>query len=60
MGIKKVHWKNDFKLVTGQIKREYQTKESDQMAKGLIKYFEDFVIIHVPREQNDKAMFFQN
>ncbi|RDX66493.1 rnhA, partial [Mucuna pruriens] len=51
---------NDSKLVTGQINGEYQAKDP-QLAKYwdraaiMTSSFDSFVLLHIPRDQNERA-----
>ncbi|RDX94533.1 pol, partial [Mucuna pruriens] len=52
--------KSDSKLVTGQINNEYQTRDPQlsrykERAVKLAAGFEKFKLVHVPREQNERA-----
>ncbi|RDX78359.1 Tf2-9, partial [Mucuna pruriens] len=52
--------KSDSKLVTGQVNNEYQTRDPQlsrykERAMNLAACFEKFRLIHVPREQNERA-----
>ncbi|RDX66756.1 Pro-Pol polyprotein, partial [Mucuna pruriens] len=57
---KRLTVKSDSKLVTGQVNEEYQTKDSKlvkywKKATTMIAYFESFTLLHVPRDQNERA-----
>ncbi|GAU31015.1 hypothetical protein TSUD_393000 [Trifolium subterraneum] len=52
--------KSDSQLVTNQVSSEYQTKDPQLMrylekVRGLAEQFDNFELIHVPRDQNSKA-----
>ncbi|RDY05175.1 Retrovirus-related Pol polyprotein from transposon 17.6, partial [Mucuna pruriens] len=52
--------KSDSRLVTGQVNDEYQTRDPQlckyrERAVKLATYFEKFKLVHVPREQNERA-----
>ncbi|RDX92900.1 rnhA, partial [Mucuna pruriens] len=52
--------KSDSKLVTGQVNNEYQTRDPqlaryNERAVRLAASFERFELIHVPRDQNERA-----
>ncbi|RDY09021.1 hypothetical protein CR513_06679, partial [Mucuna pruriens] len=59
-GAKKLTVKSDSKLVTGQVNVEYQAKDP-QLAKYrdqaafTASSFDKFTLLHVPRDQNEKA-----
>jgi len=60
LGVKKVNCMTDSELITRKIKGDYQTKELvlqkyHQLASSLISDFKDFVMTHIPREQNNRA-----
>lgn len=51
---------SDFEVVVGQVHREYQAKGENMLkylsiAQGLIKQFNSFKIVQIPREDNQKA-----
>ncbi|RDX93765.1 rnhA, partial [Mucuna pruriens] len=52
--------KSDSRLVTGQVNNEYQTRDPQltkyrEQAVKLVATFEKFVLVHVPRDQNERA-----
>ncbi|RDX93784.1 Retrovirus-related Pol polyprotein from transposon 17.6, partial [Mucuna pruriens] len=52
--------KSDSRLVTGQVNNEYQTRDPQltkyrEQAVKLEATFEKFVLVHVPRDQNERA-----
>ncbi|RDY08047.1 rnhA, partial [Mucuna pruriens] len=52
--------KSDSKLVTGQVNGEYQAKDPKlakyrERAKVMAASFEGFKLLHVPRDQNERA-----
>ncbi|RDX83637.1 Tf2-6, partial [Mucuna pruriens] len=60
LGTKKLTAKSDSKLITGQINGDYQAKDP-QLAKyrdrasTMASSFDNFVLLHVPRDQNEWA-----
>ncbi|RDY09020.1 Retrovirus-related Pol polyprotein, partial [Mucuna pruriens] len=60
LGVKKLTVKSDSKLVTGQVNGEYQAKDP-QLAKYrdqaafTASSFDKFTLLHVPRDQNERA-----
>ncbi|RDX73390.1 Retrovirus-related Pol polyprotein, partial [Mucuna pruriens] len=58
--VKKLTAKSDSKLVTGQVNGEYQTKDPQLVkywmkAKEMASMFENFVLVHVPRDHNERV-----
>ncbi|GAU42950.1 hypothetical protein TSUD_142870 [Trifolium subterraneum] len=52
--------KSDSQLVTNQVSGEYQTKDPQlirylEKVRGLAEQFDNFELIHVPRDQNSRA-----
>ncbi|RDY07211.1 rnhA, partial [Mucuna pruriens] len=60
LGTKKLTAKSDSKLVTGQINGDYQTKDPQlvkyrERASAMASSFDNFILLHVPRDQNERA-----
>ncbi|RDX83445.1 Retrovirus-related Pol polyprotein, partial [Mucuna pruriens] len=60
MGAKRLTVKSDSKLVTGQVNGDYQTKDPQlakycERATSTASSFDKFTLMHVPREQNERA-----
>ncbi|RDX97095.1 Pro-Pol polyprotein, partial [Mucuna pruriens] len=58
--VKRLTAKSDSKLVTGQVNGEYQTKDLKlvkywEKATTMVASFEKFTLLHVPRDQNERA-----
>ncbi|RDY12073.1 Retrovirus-related Pol polyprotein from transposon 17.6, partial [Mucuna pruriens] len=58
--VKKLTTKSDSKLVTGQVNGEYQTRDPQlvkywEKAKKMASTFESFILVHVPRDHNERA-----
>ncbi|RDX81360.1 Retrovirus-related Pol polyprotein from transposon 17.6, partial [Mucuna pruriens] len=57
---KKLTVKSDSKLVTGQVNGEYQAKDPKlakyrERARAMVASFKNFTLLHVPRDQNERA-----
>ncbi|RDX69353.1 Retrovirus-related Pol polyprotein from transposon 17.6, partial [Mucuna pruriens] len=57
---KKLIVKSDSKLITGQVNGEYQAKDPKlakypERARAMAASFENFKLLHVPRDQNERA-----
>ncbi|RDX62562.1 Pro-Pol polyprotein, partial [Mucuna pruriens] len=57
---KKLIAKSDSKLITGQVNGEYQAKDPKlakyrERARAMAASFESFKLLHVPRDQNERA-----
>ncbi|RDX98559.1 rnhA, partial [Mucuna pruriens] len=57
---KKLTVKSDFKLIIGQVNGEYQAKDPKlakyrERARAMAASFESFKLLHVPRDQNERA-----
>ncbi|RDY05097.1 Tf2-11, partial [Mucuna pruriens] len=57
---KKLIAKSDSKLITGQVNGEYQAKDPKlakyrERVKAMAALFESFKLLHVPRDQNERA-----
>ncbi|RDX75847.1 rnhA, partial [Mucuna pruriens] len=57
---KRLTAKSDSKLVTGQVNGEYQAKDPQlikywERATKMAASFESFMLLHVPRDQNERA-----
>ncbi|RDY10120.1 Tf2-9, partial [Mucuna pruriens] len=60
MGAKRLTVKSDSKLVTGQVNGDYQAKDPQlakycERAASTASSFDKFTLLHVPREQNERA-----
>ncbi|RDX66363.1 rnhA, partial [Mucuna pruriens] len=60
VGVKKLTAKSDSKLVTGQVNGDYQAKDPQlakyrERAASTASSFDKFTLLHVPREQNERA-----
>ncbi|RDX91446.1 rnhA, partial [Mucuna pruriens] len=58
--VKKLTAKSDSKLVNGQVNGEYQTRDPQlvkywEKARKMALTFESFVLVHVPRDHNERA-----
>ncbi|RDX77342.1 Tf2-6, partial [Mucuna pruriens] len=60
MGAKRLTVKSDSKLITGQVNGDYQAKDPQlakycERATSTASSFDKFTLLHVPREQNERA-----
>ncbi|RDX99673.1 Tf2-6, partial [Mucuna pruriens] len=60
LGMRKLTVKSDSKLITGQVNGEYQAKDPQlekyrDKAAFMAASFDNFTLLHIPREQNEKA-----
>ncbi|RDX66810.1 Pro-Pol polyprotein, partial [Mucuna pruriens] len=60
MGAKRLTVKSDSKLITGQVNGDYQAKDPQlarycERAASAASSFDKFTLLHVPREQNERA-----
>lgn len=60
VGVKNLKCMSDSKLVTEQINKFFQVRETQMqkyyhLVKRLLEHFENYELIHVDREKNDRA-----